>query len=84
MEIINEMAYNILVALYEDDKGCEQLRKELDMNPKTFSRYMKELNQSWLVNRIVYKKLPIRVKYRLTHDGMKLCELLMDVKKLLG
>jgi DNA-binding HxlR family transcriptional regulator len=83
MKIINENAYNILVALYQEDKGFNRLLKELDMNPKTLSSYLKELDGAWLINRIVFKKAPIRVEYRLSTDGMKLCEMLMDIEKLL-
>ncbi|HXV66041.1 MAG TPA: helix-turn-helix domain-containing protein [Nitrosopumilaceae archaeon] len=47
-----------------------------DVNPKTLSARLRELEKSRLIERKVYNETPIRIEYHLTEKGQKLRSIL--------
>lgn len=58
-----------------------QLRKVLgDLNTRTLTTNLKQLEESGLINRKVYGEIPPRVEYSLTDKGKELKDVLLQLQ----
>ena len=57
------------MAMRNQTRFNEFLRTIENINPKTLSQRLKELEETELITRTVYDEIPIRIEYTLTDKG---------------
>ena len=60
------------MAMRNQTRFNEFLRTIENINPKTLSQRLKELEETELITRTVYDEVPIRIEYTLTNKGRDL------------
>jgi DNA-binding HxlR family transcriptional regulator len=83
MRIVNKLTYKILCSVYQGKKGFNMIAQETGLTARTLSLYTRELRTMGLITRYASQARPIRTKYGITTDGIKICEMLMEIEKLM-
>lgn len=79
----SKWAFHVLRALAEDERGFNELKRELDgVTAKTLSERLTELRCLGFVAREVHATSPPTTTYRLTDHGEELAGIMADVESL--
>jgi len=62
----------IRLLLINGSMRFSELEKEIKGSPKTLTQRLRDMENKGLINRSVFKEIPIRVEYSLTEAGLRL------------
>lgn len=70
----------IIRELCEDTKRFGQIQKALEgISPRTLSARLQELEKHHIVNKKIFKEVPLHVEYSLTPQGESLKEIIHQI-----
>lgn len=81
MEVFSgKWSFVILDALHDGPKRFNQLNRDLQINTKSLTDSLKQLEQYGIVSRQVYPTVPVTVEYALTEKGRAFDQVLDSMK----
>ncbi len=81
MEIIGSK-WNLGIIWYLSDgtlRFTELQKKMNNINPKTITKHLRDLERNKIIKRVVYPEVPPRVEYSLTEQGMGFIPILESI-----
>lgn len=74
--------WNLLIIWFLDDQTLrftELQKKMYNVNPKTITKHLRELEKHKIIKRVVYPEVPPKVEYSLTDSGISLIPILKSM-----
>lgn len=74
--------WNLLIIWFLDDQTLrftELQKKMYNVNPKTITKHLRELEKHKIIKRVVYPEVPPKVEYSLTDSGINLIPILKSM-----
>lgn len=64
---------------YQKLRFTELQKRMYNVNPKTITKHLRDLEKNKIIKRVVYPEVPPRVEYSLTESGIALVPILMSI-----
>lgn len=77
----NKWTVAIVYSLLEGKKRFAELQAELEINPRTLSQRLKDLEEHAIISRHTYAEVPPRVEYQLTKKGQSLSDIIKSMER---
>jgi DNA-binding HxlR family transcriptional regulator len=74
--------WNLLIIWHLNDRTLrftELQKKMYNINPKTITKHLRDLEQNKIINRVVYAEVPPKVEYSLTENGITFIPILESI-----